>query len=359
MYIKNLKINGFRNLRDIEINFGENTNFITGENGQGKTNILEALWLLTGVKSFRRAKESAFFCNTENLPIEITALFENSQRTQEILLKNDGKKRETTLNGVAIESQSKLFGNLLCVVFSPSDIEIATGSPDLRRGFLDIAISQIKPSYVQGLIRYNHILKQRNACLKSDSIIDTEIWDNQLDAVGASIALYRKTYINALNKTAAEIYAALTGKKETFEAVYQSGVSRKFAELAGDTGSARAIFYYYLKKNSDRDRQYGFTSTGIHRDDLKFLINGKEANLYASQGQNRSAALALKLSQAQLLYEETNEKAVVLLDDVFSELDETRRNFLKESLPGYQKIITGTDKQSYADTIIKSGRIEI
>jgi DNA replication and repair protein RecF len=345
--ITKLDINGFKNLKNVNITLDPDLNIFCGENAQGKTNIIEAIWLMSGCKSFRGTKEKDMI-DLNGEKAEIGLSFKNSMREQRIevaLQKNNLKDKNITLNGVKQKLLSKLFGNLKCVIFTPEDLELAKGSPEKRRSYVDLCISQIKPGYFSVINKYETILMQRNNLLKKINqgicqIDELEVWDEQLARMGSYITILRYNYIKKLNIFAKRLYDKISLNKEIIELSYNSTV---FKEIEGRTdykGEMAEEYLSLMKKNLNDDLKFGFTQVGIHRDDLITKINSLPSREFGSQGQQRSIALILKIAQAYILLEETDESPVILLDDVLSELDINRQKFILSSIKEMQIIIT-------------------
>ena len=371
MKITSLSCSGFKNLKDIDITPHERLNILMGENAQGKTNLIEAVWLCTGVRSFRSTKDKDMIAlGGERADISLS--FENDFREQKIdisLLRQDIKNKRVTLNGVKLPLLSKLFGKLRCVVFTPEDLSLSKGSPDNRRQFCDLCISQIKSTYASVVNRYNSILEQRNTLLKNIAFgrsdkDELEVWDIQLAKLGAYISMMRYNYTKKLDTYAARLFDDISKGREKLSLSYQSTV---FDELEGRTDYIGDLMPEYLRKlESSRsdDIKLGFTTKGIHRDDLIGHINGVSIREFASQGQHRSTALVLKLSQAYILTEETEDPPVILLDDVMSELDRSRQEFVINKISDMQVFITCCDMNELIGSsdgslyIIDNGRVK-
>ncbi len=323
---------------------------IYGNNAQGKTNLLESIYLCSGNKSFRgaREKEMTMFSSDR---FEIRLCFADRQREQEIVYQG-GEKRRITLNHVPLSSPSALFGVFSAVVFHPEDLSLVKEGPKLRREFLDTAISKIKPIYQSYLSQYQDILEQRNALLKT--IRETgkgkdllSLWDEPLAKAGTAISLLRKDYLHKLNGEAKGIYSGFTEQKESFSLSY---LSSAFSFTDEDTVYSDALISRYQKALSDsleEDIRLKYTTVGIHRDDFDLLIDGLPAKTYGSQGQQRSAAVTLKLSEAKLLCKITGEDPVILLDDVMSELDQTRQDYILNQIQNFQVLITCCDEKDF------------
>lgn len=370
MIINKLKVDGFKNLRDIDINLNKNINIFCGENAQGKTNLIEAIWLCTGLKSFRFTKDKDFIdLNGDTSFIEIE--FTDSFRTQKInfnMARPNIKDKAVFLNEVRLNAPSKLFGNLNCIVFTPEDLELSKGSPENRRRFMDLSISQIKKSYVGVINKYDNIIDQRNRLLKNISIgiskkDELEIWDEQLAKLGSYISVLRYAYTKKLNNTASELYKNISSGKESLSIRLCSTVFDNLENREDYSGEMTDEYLSKLKQNADEDIRLGYTQIGVHRDDLITEINSLPSREYGSQGQNRSIALILKLSQAYILSEELKDSPVILLDDVLSELDKNRQNFIFSKIKNMQVFITccepGQIDKSYIENVfyIKDGKI--
>ena len=331
MYIKKVYLKNFRNYDEQIIELNEKANVFYGNNAQGKTNILEALYFSALGRSFRTYKESElieFQNDFSNIKID----YVKSERENNIeinLSKNNNKIIK--LNGVKINKNSELVGNINLVIFSPDDIMILKQGPSLRRKFLDILISQLKPKYLHELTEYNKILDNRNATLKSKNPEMLDIWDEQLATKMEIIHNYRKEYINKLLEKLNIIHPGLTQNKESINIIYKTDFK--------DVNS----FQDSLKRNRNNDFFKGYTSIGAHREDFEIFINEKSLNLYGSQGQHRTAILALKIAELNIIKEETLENPVLLLDDVTSELDENRVMSIFDVVKDYQVLITCTD----------------
>ena len=332
----------FRNLKNTHIEAHPSMNIIFGENGQGKTNIIESIWLFTGCYSFRTHKNIQLVCDTAaEAKAKLTFFASEREQTAEMKI---GKTKDIVLNGVACESPRAMMGRFRCVVFSPSTLSVIKGSPGERRRLVDVALSIIRPNYAVIMSRYIRTLDQRNALIKKIyekqydlNILDT--WDDALASLGASIIKYRLEYIESLKEKSADIYSGISSSKENFAVSYSFG---KSMELNGDK-DIKEILFNELYNSRESDLKKLYTSAGPHSDDLLVTLNGRDARLYGSQGQQRSCALALKLGEASIMGELTGEEPVVLLDDVMSELDEGRQRFILNYLDSWQVFITCCD----------------
>ncbi len=369
MVINRIAVNGYKNLSGVDIFPDSKMNIFCGDNAQGKTNLIEAVWLMTGCRSFRGTRDRDFI-GFDSDKAEISVEFSDSERPQKIdfsVTKNAVKDKLIRLNGVKIPLLSRLFGTLKCVVFTPEDLFITKGSPDNRRSFIDLSASQIKHSFVYALSKYNGLLSQRNALIKnisfgSASPEDLDVWDIQLAKTGAYISVIRNTYCNNLNQYTNSLYNKITNGKENMTLYYQSTV---FKELDGRTdheGELTEIYYKKLKESIEDDIRIGYTLCGVHRDDVITCINGLSAREFGSQGQQRSTALIMKIAQARIIKDQTGEAPVMLLDDVLSELDPERQSFILKNIDGMQVFITCCDRHTVKNTSgkifsVKNGKI--
>ncbi len=340
MIITKFEAKSFRNLKDLEFIPDKGINVIYGENGQGKTNIIEAIWLFTGFKSFRTRKNSEMIPYDEE-KYEISMDYFSENREQNITLLSDISKQETYKNGVKMVSPRSIIGEFFSVVFSPSHLNLIKGGPDEKRRFLDIAISQLKPSYARMLSDYVRSMKQRNALLKNFNNTSYEFdmldcWDETIANLGGKITAERIKYTDSLTKSAIEIYDGISNGKEILEIKYnQVGRENKNEEKDIILSLSNA-----LKKSRENDIKNKFTSKGPHRDDFDVILNSKNIKNFGSQGQQRSAALSLKLAEASLIKQINNEQPVALLDDVMSELDTGRQDYILNKLKDWQVFIS-------------------
>lgn len=360
MEVLSLTTENFRNLQNGTVAFSDKMNVIFGDNAQGKTNLIEAIWLFSGAKSFRGAKDSEM-TSFEKEFTSLTLTFSDKQREQIAEIRFGGRdKKKILLNKVPLESRSRLSGSFYTVVFSPAHLSIISEGPKNRRRFLDDAISQINPQYAGYLHQYEKVLLQRNTLLKDcyrfPQLKETiEMWDSQLAKLGSILTIYRRDYVKKLNLAAAKIYSGLSQKKETLSLLYQSTVFTEQTPIDTYDDAAVSVYYQSLCDHLEGDMKLGQTSVGIQRDDLEVLINGKSAKIYGSQGQKRSSALALKLAEAALLQSITKETPVILLDDVMSELDAHRQDYILNHVKNSQVFITCCD---VSNTLrLKEGKI--
>ncbi len=352
MIITRMYVDGYKNLRDFCVEFDPKMNIICGENAQGKTNLIEAIWLCSGCRSFRGTRDKDFIgFDSESAIVKIA--YSNAIRNQDIsfsVRKGAVKDKYVALNGVKLPLLSKLFGHFRCVVFTPEDLNLTKGSPDNRRSFIDMSVSQIKNSYISALNKYNNILFQRNALLKNlsmgygdESALD--VWDVQLAKAGAYISVLRYTFCITLNNYTAELYNKITNGKEQLKLNYQSTIYDNLEGRIDYEGELADEYLEKLKGAVQNDIKAGYTTIGVHRDDLGAYINGLSVRDFGSQGQARSVALSMKLAHAKILKAEQGEYPVMLLDDVLSELDPHRQKFILNNIDDMQVILTCCDSK--------------
>ncbi len=332
MYIKEIKLENFRNYDLQEVNFDKNINIIYGNNAQGKTNILEAIFVCSLGKSFRTNKDSELINKKKDYSkIEILS----TKKDRDIKIKFELNEKKTFfINDIKVKKISEILGKNYIVLFTPEDIGILKNEPSKRRRFLNIMISQLRPMFVHMLSEYNKLIDQRNIYLKQIKMEgkpedDLQIWDEQIAKIGEKIYQYRKNFIDKLNDKIYNIHLKTTENKETIKIKYKSNIGNNYLEK--------------LKQSRKNDIQSGYTSIGIHRDDFEIYINENLVSIYGSQGQRRTSIISLKLAEAEVIYEEIGERPIILLDDFMSELDKERIQGLLENLKENQVIITCTD----------------
>ena len=353
MWVKNVRLFNFRNYIKEEIKLGQNINIIYGENAQGKTNIIEAIFLCSMGKSFRTKKEKEMInLNKENAIVEIE--YQKSDREGNIKIEL-GNKKSIYINDIKIKRLSELLGKINIVIFKPDDINIIQGDPQNRRRFLDILISQLRPTYMHTLSLYQKTIEQRNNYLKQireenkdENML--EIWDEKLAEYAIKINKYRNEFLEKIKEKIYKIHKEITNDKEEIKIKYISDCEDKNKYLK------------LLKERRKLDIIKGFTTKGIHRDDFEIEINNKDLKTYGSQGQQRTATLSLKLSELYVIYDEIGEYPILLLDDFMSELDKSRRENLIKNIKQKQVIITCTDKivlenLDYLEYNVQEGKI--
>lgn len=336
MIVKGLNIENFRNIEQINIEPCENVNVIFGENAQGKTNIIEGIWLFTGCRSFRGAKDREMISFGKS-KAKLSLDFFSDNRNQNLSVEIE-EKRKISLNGIDFSNPAKSIGNFSAVVFSPAHLSLIKDGPAERRKFLDTAISQLRPQYALYLTKYNRVITQRNALLKdintNSALYDMlDVFDEEAAMYAAKIAFYRKSYLEKLSDEVTEIYSGLSSGKEKFSLLYiQSEERENFTD--------KNAYLEKIKKARKNDIMTGTTSVGVHREDIEICINGNSARKYGSQGQQRSCVLALKLGEANMIKNTVSQQPVALLDDVMSELDISRQDYVLNHIKNWQVFIT-------------------
>ena len=384
MRINSIILENFRNYRNLELDFDESRNIIVGENAQGKTNLIEAIYLTAFAKSFRTSNSAdliSFGADSARVSTYITS--EDLEKNINIVIRSDGKKM-IKKDGKVIRRTTELLNNVVVIIFSPDDLRIIKDSPDRRRAFINRELSQMRPSYYDALRRYNEALREKNALLKgyfnvrkktftrADNIslndlqggqAATErspydnsrrfnedmmdIYDRQLADSGYEIIRFRREFAEMLSAEAGEIMNKISGGREDLRIEYKTACDF----VTGTEG--REILFSQIFHNRDRDIYNGYASLGPHRDDIEFYINGKDAKKYGSQGQQRTIALSLKLAEIRIARQMLDEPPVLLLDDVLSELDLDRQRFLVSEIDDVQLFITSAELN---DEVIKDLR---
>lgn len=352
MYIKNLQLLNFRNYDILDIDFNSNVNIITGDNAQGKTNILESIYYCSLGKSHRTSKDKELIkWDKDESYISLYVCKKRLDKKIEIKIFKGGKKG-ININSIKLKKISELFGIFNVVMFSPEDLKIVKDSPSYRRRFLDIELSRLNSNYYYNLVQYHKVLDQRNISLKSKNLVKSgiiEVYDNQLSKLGAYLIKQRYDYLNGLNLKGKPIHMDITDKKEEIEFQYLTSVknvSEASEELLGQ-----------FEKNRKKDIEKGSTSVGPHRDDFDIKINGIDTRSFGSQGQQRTAILTIKFASIDIIKSISGEAPVLLLDDVLSELDIKRQQYILNSLDGIQTLITCTGIEDIKSYIKKDFRI--
>lgn len=353
MFCKKVELGFFRNIEKEVIEFENGINVIYGENAQGKTNILESIYLFARGKSFRAFKDRElvmFGKDTAYVNMDF------KRGSDEITLGVEIPKSQTKRfyrNRVRVNKTSEIIGEFRAVLFCPSHLGIIKDAPSVRRRFLDVAISQLRPIYIKMLAKYNSVIEARNSVLKMDSEKRNEylgmldIYSEELSYLCADIALMRIDYIKKLDYWVNIFFEEMTNGKEKPKITYETNASE-------DDFDKREVlkdkYLSLLKNNLDREIKYGATLYGIHKDDLKIVLNGKDSRFYSSQGQQRSLALAMKMAEGEISREYSGEYPVFLFDDVLSELDDNRKSYILSKITGKQVIITACDKSGFDKT---------
>lgn len=343
MTVTSLKASQFRNLKQVALTPCDGMNVLYGDNAHGKTNLLEALWLMTGGKSFRGTKDAdlvMFGCETST--VEASFIAEGREQTARIEIET---RRKATLNGIPQPAANRLTGHFCAVIFSPDHLSLIKEGPEGRRRFIDAACCQLRPLYMKVLTDYTRVLTQRNKLIKAvksgeqayDEIL-MEAFDERLAVSGAGVRKFRADYIEALRLITCEMYDQLSKGRELLTLAYEEQADAE-------------VLLAQLRQARQTDLKAGFTTVGPHRDDITVEIAGTSARLFGSQGQQRSAVLALKLAEATLLSKGYGEKPVILLDDVMSELDRSRQEYILNRIDGFQVFITCCDPSAVSGLV--------
>lgn len=349
MKIESIKLENFRNYETLELSLDEGTNLFYGDNAQGKTNILESVYLCGTTKSHRGSKDREiikFGQEESHIRMNISKN-EIPYRIDMHLKKN--KAKGIAINGIPIHKASELLGLGNFVFFSPEDLNIIKNGPSERRRFLDMELCQLNKVYLYNLMNYNKILMQRNKLLKdiyfNPEYEDTlEIWDMQMVQYGCQVIRAREEFVSQLNRIIYDIHKKLSGGREDLLVAYEKNVSEE--EFADS-----------IRQNREKDIRLKMSHTGPHRDDLSFMIRDVDIRRFGSQGQQRTTALSLKLAEIQLVREKSKDSPVLLLDDVLSELDGNRQHYLLDSISGVQTLITGTGVDDFVENNFKIDRL--
>ena len=341
MYIEKIEVKNFRNYDTLSLNLDQGTNIFYGNNAQGKTNILEAAYLCGTTKSHRGSRDRDMIrFGEEEAHIRMVV------RKQDVPYKIDMHLKKSKAKGIAvnelpIKKASELFGIVNFVCFSPEDLNMVKNGPAERRRFLNLELCQINRLYMDDLAKYTRILEQRNRVLKdmqhrSDFQDMLDIWDEQLLFFGSRIIAERESFLSYLSEIVSELHASLTNQGEAIELVYEADTTK---EQFGDA----------LKKAREKDMHLKSTTVGPHRDDFAIRVNGIDIRRFGSQGQQRTAALSIKLSEIEILKQKTKDTPILLLDDVLSELDSNRQNYLLKSISHIQTLITCTGLDDFVE----------
>lgn len=337
MTVEKLEYEGFRNIRELTVIPSPGVNVIYGENAQGKTNLLEGIWMFTGFKSFRAVKDSELVQFGSPFA-RLKTVYSDERRDNEAEIKITAR-RNFRLNGVGLKSSREMLGRFGAVIFAPEFMNIVKNGAAERRSFTDTAICRLSPSSAALMTEYERVLKQRNSLIKnSEGRPDPDLLDcldEELCAAGEKLVRLRKRYLEILTPETEKIYDGISSGREKISLSYvRHGLNESESMLSR------------LRQNRERDLFSGMTSVGPHRDDIEIMINGTAARTFGSQGQLRSCAIALKLGESEVIAAKTSTQPVVLLDDVMSELDESRQNYILNSISDRQVFITCCDKET-------------
>lgn len=355
MIIEEIELQNYRNIKSQKLEFSPNVNILYGDNAQGKTNIIEAVRMLSTCRSFRGAADKELILHGDNetecaLNANISSVFEKNNRkyTGEIKIYGE-KRRELLLNGAKVPSK-EFIGNFNSVIFYPEQLGLIKNAPEGRRHFIDLSICQIRPVYISLLSQFSRVLIQRNAVLKSGDTRTLFVWDERFAKLSSLITKTRTEYLKRLSLKAENTAYEISDGKEKLELIYKPSFEKDENALLEE-----------LEKNIERDKELGYTSIGAHKDDFETRINGANVKIYGSQGQQRSCVMSFKLAETEILYDVYGEYPLVLLDDVYSELDPFRRAYITEKIKGKQVIITACEKIEFSDNVkafnIKEGKV--
>ena len=346
MYCKSIELTNFRNVENEVINFTDGINVIYGQNAQGKTNILESIYLFARGKSFRAFKDKELIKFGYDLStLKLGFLKDGSNITLGVEIPKSGPKRFYR-NRVKVDKTSEIIGEFRAVLFCPSHLGIIKDAPSVRRKFLDVAISQLRPIYIKMMTKYNSLIESRNAILKMDpiqrqnSLMMLDVYSEELAYLCADISMMRVDYIKKLDYWVKIFFEEMTKGKEVPKITYETSVGKNDFN---DREVLKNEYLSLLKNNFEKELKYGATLYGIHKDDLKIELNSMDSRFYSSQGQQRSLALAMKMAEGEISREYSGEYPVFLFDDVLSELDETRKSYILSNISKRQVIITACE----------------
>ena len=352
MHIENMFLQSFRNYEKQNIELNRYLNIFYGQNAQGKTNIIESIFLLSTGKSHRTQKDSELInWKSNESRVSISYVRDDSKNTIDMYLKHNVKKY-IKLNGVRLQKTGELLGNLNTVIFSPDHMKIIKEGPVERRRFIDIVLSQVKPGYYYNLCQYIKVLQQRNNLLvnakaNSQLVKTIDVWDEQLIEYGIKLIRERSSFINNINKLAAEVHKKITNNREELNISYKSSIDIE------DEAEIKRNYIKDLELFRTIDLRRGITHKGPHRDELNFLINNNDVKTYGSQGQQRTSLLSLKIAELKFMEAEDETLPILLLDDVFSELDTERQRYLIQFIRDVQTVITSTDVEYFKNIDIE------
>lgn len=359
MFLAETDLKSYRNYTSLHKDWHSGINILLGNNAQGKTNLLESIYVLSMGKSHRTAKDKEWIRFGDPFALlKGKVIRRNGSITLDITVTDKGKKAK--INGLEQRRLSDYIGTMNVVMFAPEDLDLVKGSPNNRRRFMDMEIGQVSPTYLYNLNSYNKILMQRNQLLKEiarkEKKMDLlEIWDQQLVEYGVKVLLKRSYFIEKLKVWAKDIHADISNGKEELSIKYLSSLT-----FSPDTEIEELKDQYLnqLNKHHEKEVHRGVSLIGPHRDDLNFYINQQEVQSYGSQGQQRTTALSIKLAEIELIHEEIGEYPILLLDDVFSELDDQRQSHLLKSIKDKcQTFITTTSIDGISDEILKESKL--
>lgn len=357
MNIKNLKLKNFRNYSDLDIELSDHLNIFIGDNAQGKSNILESIVVLAITKSYMNVKDKSLIKDGMEYA-NLSALVDSNNIIDNLFISFDENNKKIKINGIEIKKYSEYISKIRFILFSPYDITFIKDSPAIRRKIFNIEISQLSNKYVKLLQKYNAILKKRNLFLKTVNEIGKcdnfylDVLNNTFCSLAVDITIERKKFVDNVNQNLSFIFKEITGYNN-LKLNYISNI-----DVNEDRVKMRDLLLDRLEKNFDREKYYGMTLIGPHRDDYSLFLDGKDLSIYGSQGQNRAAILSLKLAEISIFKDVTGDYPILLLDDIFSELDIKKKNRLvKYILNDVQTIITTTDLNMIDKSLIERAKI--
>lgn len=334
MYLKNLQLHHFRNYADADVEFSPSINVLIGENAQGKTNLLESIYVLAMTRSHRTNNDKELIEFSQDTS-QVSGVVERQLGPLKLELDIGKRGKKAKANHIEKARLSEYLGQLNVILFAPEDLALVKGAPTVRRRFIDMEFGQISPKYLHDLTQYRSILKQRNRYLKqlqtkeADDKVYLDVLSEQLAAVGGAIITQRIKFLSELEKYAQQLHQSITQGRERLTFEYESAV--KNADELSEIEAAQALMDLYTR-NQQKEIFQGTTLYGVHRDDVRFLLNGKNVQTYGSQGQQRTTALSVKLAEIDLMKNQTGEYPILLLDDVLSELDGARQTHLLKTI---------------------------
>jgi len=360
MELESLTLKNYRNYGDLTLEFSDGVNVFLGENAQGKTNLLESIYVLALARSHRTSSDKDLIQWTEK-EATISGRVKRAISDPPLSLNFSNKGKKARVNHLEQSKLSQYIGQLNVILFAPEDLELVKGAPSVRRRFIDMEFGQMNPLYLYNTTQYKRILKERNAYLKRLQLKQTtdtvflDVLSEQLVNVGAQILLARESFLKKLEQAAQPIHAEISDQRETLHLVYNSSVN---FEEKDDLAGVTAAFEAALLKQRAREIMMGSTLLGPHRDDLQFIVNDNDVAVFGSQGQQRTTALAVKLAEIDLMQQETGEYPVLLLDDVLSELDANRQTHLLLAIQDkVQTFITAPSLTDVARQLIHTPKV--
>jgi len=359
MFIKSLKLANFRNYSEQQIEFDSKMNIFRGQNAQGKTNVLEAIYLLAVGKSHRTSRDVDLI-QWNNDKCSITAEISSRNSQQKIALQLGSSGKRATVNGITQSKMTEFVGHFQVVLFAPEDLQLVKGGPAGRRRFIDMELGQIRVNYLYHLGQYQRVLQQRNTMLKQERCDENllDVLNLQLVEHGAQVIRRRLEFIRDLGEFARGIYDSIAAGREQLQLAYQCSIPRLALNDEPDAKEIQSAFMTGLIEKQRTDRFQGYTTIGPHRDDLVLQLNDESVQSFASQGQQRSIALALRLAEIDFMYRELKDYPVLLLDDVLSELDDNRQtNLVLAMKEKVQTIITTTSLFGLQDKLTQHARL--